>query len=57
MFATDLTDETRAMLVDAEALSRRGEAASGAEACRMACEDGGRHGRWTFDTYRGISDR
>jgi len=38
MFLTDLTDETRAMLADAQALAQRGEAASGAEACRMAIE-------------------
>jgi len=38
MFLTDLTDETRAMLADAQALAQGGEAASGAEACRMAIE-------------------
>ncbi|MBD3292604.1 MAG: hypothetical protein GF393_06740, partial [Armatimonadia bacterium] len=37
-FATDLTDETRATLGDLQALAERGEAASDAEACRMAIE-------------------
>lgn len=38
MFLTDLADDTRAMLADAQALAERGQAASGAEACRFAIE-------------------